>query len=285
MDHAYIDEHDIANRYVMRTLSEAQTAEYEAHFIDCAECLDRVREIEELRGALKHIAVADADARLRSAQVAHAPAVHAVPRRQPLSRWLAGIWMRPAFAAAAVLVAVGAAAYFALAMSTARRDLAASRASAAQLQQQQDEMRASILAMQKRLVEAELKDRVDTVASNARGRSGSVLPVFSLVLVRGAESSSPPNRISLSPSQPWAVLSLELPDTSDFAAYSATLERIGGAEVWSQADLRPTSPGTLAIALSTDMLTAADYRLTLTGRTRAGRDVVAGRYPFRVVSR
>ncbi len=42
MDHRYIDEHSVAERYVAKTLSPEDRAQFEAHLVDCQECTDRV---------------------------------------------------------------------------------------------------------------------------------------------------------------------------------------------------------------------------------------------------
>ena len=42
MDHSYIDQNAIADRYVRRTLPDAERASFEAHLVDCQECADRV---------------------------------------------------------------------------------------------------------------------------------------------------------------------------------------------------------------------------------------------------
>src|SRR5262245_56843260 len=113
MDHDYIDEHDIANRYVMRTLSNAQEAEYEAHFVACADCLAQLRDIQGLRAGLKQVAADDATGARRGA------------RSFPALSWLSG-WPRAALAAAVLLLIVGAS-YLAVALSTTRRELTESR--------------------------------------------------------------------------------------------------------------------------------------------------------------
>ena len=42
MDHRYIDEHSMAERYVNKTLRPQERADFEAHLVDCQECTDRV---------------------------------------------------------------------------------------------------------------------------------------------------------------------------------------------------------------------------------------------------
>jgi anti-sigma factor RsiW len=42
MDHRYIDERSVADRYLDHRLSSRERAEFEAHIVDCQECTDRL---------------------------------------------------------------------------------------------------------------------------------------------------------------------------------------------------------------------------------------------------
>lgn len=42
LDHPYIDEHNIAGRFVSGDLSREELALFERHYVDCPECMDRV---------------------------------------------------------------------------------------------------------------------------------------------------------------------------------------------------------------------------------------------------
>jgi len=42
MEHAYIEEHAVAERYICNTLPEKERAEFEQHLVDCQECMDRL---------------------------------------------------------------------------------------------------------------------------------------------------------------------------------------------------------------------------------------------------
>jgi hypothetical protein len=42
MDHQYIDQHDIAGRYLRKELPPSERDKFQAHMVDCAECSDRV---------------------------------------------------------------------------------------------------------------------------------------------------------------------------------------------------------------------------------------------------
>lgn len=42
MDHRYIDERSVAQRYLDHTLPADERADFEAHLVDCQECTDRL---------------------------------------------------------------------------------------------------------------------------------------------------------------------------------------------------------------------------------------------------
>jgi anti-sigma factor RsiW len=42
MDHGYIDDHSVTERYLDHALTPAERTEYEAHLVDCQECTDRL---------------------------------------------------------------------------------------------------------------------------------------------------------------------------------------------------------------------------------------------------
>ena len=42
MDHRYIDDHSVADRYLAHTLAPPERMDFEAHLVDCQECTDRL---------------------------------------------------------------------------------------------------------------------------------------------------------------------------------------------------------------------------------------------------
>jgi hypothetical protein len=42
MDHRYIDEHSVAERYAANELGSSERSAFEAHLVDCQECTDRL---------------------------------------------------------------------------------------------------------------------------------------------------------------------------------------------------------------------------------------------------
>jgi hypothetical protein len=110
-----------------------------------------------------------------------------------------------------------------------------------------------------------------------------VASVFRLNMTRGGQpgDSEPANRVVLSRSPQWVVLSLDL-DRNDFESYRATLEQSSGQVVWKNESLTPANSHTLSIALPSSVLQQDDYSLLLEGLTRHGSYAHAGHYSFRV---
>lgn len=58
MDHQYIEEHNLADRYLTRNLPPDERARFEEHFVDCPECLDRLALAEMFRESSQETAAA-----------------------------------------------------------------------------------------------------------------------------------------------------------------------------------------------------------------------------------
>jgi anti-sigma factor RsiW len=67
MDHRYIDEHSLADRYLDRALAPAERGEFEAHLVDCQECRDRLllAEMFHARNGLNKLPDAPVPVRIR----------------------------------------------------------------------------------------------------------------------------------------------------------------------------------------------------------------------------
>jgi hypothetical protein len=107
--------------------------------------------------------------------------------------------------------------------------------------------------------------------------------VLALETVRGEEpGAAPANRLTISSSPHWVVLSVDRPDQPDVPNYSAAVEDATGRVIWSDTGIRPTSPDTLALMLPSTLFQNGDYTLTLEEAARGGRRAPAARYRFHV---
>jgi hypothetical protein len=59
MDHTYVEEHQIADRYVMGTLPADEAERFENHYLSCPECLDRLELAESVQRGFKRMAGQD----------------------------------------------------------------------------------------------------------------------------------------------------------------------------------------------------------------------------------
>ncbi len=60
MDHTYLEENQIAERYLMGQLSAAETVRFEEHYLTCEECVDRLEQARRFRRALRAVAAEEA---------------------------------------------------------------------------------------------------------------------------------------------------------------------------------------------------------------------------------
>lgn len=88
MEHSYVAEHDLIDRYVRGGLPPLERTEFEEHFVDCQACLDQLELAKSLREGIKISAAV-------------------TPKRSGWSAWLERLgWWRPAVALAAALVVI-----------------------------------------------------------------------------------------------------------------------------------------------------------------------------------
>jgi hypothetical protein len=108
--------------------------------------------------------------------------------------------------------------------------------------------------------------------------------VFTLTTVRGGVTSAPPNRVILSGSPDWIVLSLELDDPNMQGEFRATLRDGQERERWRDDTLFASTPGTLGIALRATLVLEGDYSVVVDHRpSKTAAWTPAGRFTFRVV--
>lgn len=96
MDHAYIEDQRVAERYLLKDLTDRDRVAFEAHFPDCPECLDRLALAELFRTSGNGKAAV-----VTPAQVVDFETTTSTARRPRLVRWL--LWLG---GAAFVLLAI-----------------------------------------------------------------------------------------------------------------------------------------------------------------------------------
>jgi hypothetical protein len=289
MDHQYIEGHNIPDRYLQKKLSPAERTRFEEHFVDCAECLDRLEMTEDLRGALRTVAADEA----ATARVYARPGPRA---------WLMGLTagrQAALLAAAMLLVATLPSALLIREIGRTRRQADQARLSMAHWQQRYEESQQAA-----RTVEQELKaraqelsqQRLEIKAEGDRERLGRVTeevsrqarllpsaPIFDLNTVRSGTSGQPARatRISIPRSAQWIVLKLEIEPDPELQSYRATL-LASGQQVCRASEVVAVNEA-LAISCDSSLFKPGDYRLILEGLTKQGRYVQGATYSFHVI--
>jgi len=254
MDHAYAEEHGLVDAYLKDRLSEDERSAFEAHYFDCARCLEQLEMAEDFGEGMRQVALEE------------------IAPRLGLLAALARLTRGGRLALAALLLFL---ALFPLGLLKIRDRQHETQLAAARTPEPDPRVER---------LEAELRDlRERATQPSSTGGPQVNVPVFLLAAVRSAEEGREPvNRLPLTAATGSVILTVELA-TVDAPTYCATLQGPNGKEIWRTDGLRPDSRDALTLLLPTSMLPPGDYQLTLEG-TKDGRTFPAGLYPFRVTS-
>ena len=289
MDHSYIDEHEIAERYVLGRLAAQDAQAFEEHYLGCPECLDRLEAVEAMRQGLRQEA---------ARQVAAAAVqLGVLARLSRLARSRSGALL----VSAVLLLALLPSGLLLRRVGELHRELGRSRAELAARQ----EDRGAAAALESRIAQSErARQALEAERAAARqtlederrqrqelGRELEALrqpqantPVVPIGLERSVPGAGgePTVRIQLPSSPGWVVVSLELADPL-YPRYRATLLGPGGRQLWQGTDLRPDAQGTLNLLLPTTLLAPGDAAVRIEGVPDRGRSVPVGDFSFRAV--
>ncbi len=277
MDHTYAEEHDLADAYLAGRLSEEDRDAFEAHYFDCAACLERLETVEGFREGMRQVAAEDvAQAAAARTRLGLLAALAALSLRHRLA--LAGAVLLLAALPSAWLLVRNRALDQQLAMASA-----GSERQRATLEARVHELEQAGAGDRRRMEEEVARERS---AREAAGRPQVNVPLFLLAAVRSGETEGrePVNQIPLSPTAGSVILTAELA-TVDYPAYRASLRAAAGREIWQAQGLHPDSRDTLVLLLPASMLQPGVYRLTVEGAKPDGPWFTVGAYPFRVVRR
>lgn len=292
VDHRYIEEADVSDRYLLGKLPPEEQERFEEHFVDCAECLDRLETTRRFRRALK-IAVAEEAARSRAyVRVGLLAALIGRNRRQRAARLVFTLLVAAALATA----------FFVTTYRRAREESEQAKKATSERERRYEEQQQASSRLEKERQEANVNlteqgrrlepREAPEPQSRPGGKRGVArrtppqipVPVFALSIVRSADpgSSEPANRVAIPRSARSFVLSLELENDTGVRSYRATIAAVERERVvWKRSNLKPHSRETLRIKLPSGLVAAGDYRLTLEGLTPEGNYLPAGTYDFR----
>jgi hypothetical protein len=268
MDHTYIDEQQVIDRYVRGTLPAEEAARFEEHYLYCQHCLDRLDLAESMKRGFQRAAGQDAARVVASRQLAFVA-------------WLARLGRSRQAAALAMALLVAVLLPWGLAVrkiADRERELAQTR-SALEQEGARDvgKLRAELEANQRDLA----RERARASAAEALAKVQGNVRILGLNVERGGPSDVPTSGVHLPSAPGWIVLSLGI-DSPDQAAYQVVLRDVRGREVWRGDDLQVDGES-LNLGLPSTLLAPGDYTLAVEGLTPGRKPVPAGRFVFRVL--
>ncbi len=268
MDHRYIKEHLIADSYLLGRLSEEEEERFEAHFIDCEECLERLERIEDFRRALHQVAAEEMATRSASSGASWFGWLAQLSRPRQVALLVASL----------LLLAALPAALFVPEVRRLRRELAqASLASQLPVQSLNSDPRQPSIGPEKKESPTDEPSRLMPPQINT--------PIFTLSAERSAGRSlaRAVNEITVSSTPALIVFSLELESKLAYKTYRATIFTADGRRLWQESGLQPNRYDALTITFNSTFFSPGSYLLTLAGLTPAGQPVAVVNYPFRVI--
>lgn len=283
MDHTYIDEHQVAERYLQGKLPPEEAAFFQEHSLGCPECLDRLEMAETLQSGLRQIAAQE---------------VAAVTVRAGLLARLAGSRVTPWVTTLLLVAALLPAGLLWRQIDRLEGELSETRSSLerarAEPPRPAPEPDPALDTLRRQLTEErqstarEREDKERLARELQQARSPRInLPVVPLSPERSGEGAAPTHRIVLAPETGWVVLSLELA-TGDFPRYRTVLRSPRNAILWQADGLVPDATGTLHLSLPASLLPEGDLAIEVDGlpdQSQGGRPSAVARFPFRIVHR
>jgi hypothetical protein len=269
MDHTYIDDHQIAERYLMGRLSPEEREAFEEHTMVCAECRERLALTAGLRSGLQQTA---AVAAVRTGILA---GILAEVARLGRSRGMALAFT------VLLLVALLPSGLLLRQVREQQRELARATRPAPPDPRREAELQNARQALADQRLQAEQeKERLRDELSRAL-RPQANTPILTLAPERSAAGPRPPTqRIELPRGPGWIVLALDL-EAAEYPRYQVRLRGPGGALLWQGDGFEPDPQGTLTLSLPAGLLQPGDLRVEVDGLPADGKPVRAARFAFR----
>jgi type II secretory pathway pseudopilin PulG len=289
MDHQYIEEHHIADLYVMEKLSAQDRDQFEAHYFDCETCAHRVEVMERFRRGL-HGLSAEEIGRLRASDGDGGVGWRAWFRwRQPVVIGLAAL----------LLLTVLPGIFLFRELERTRRELEQAEAASAQWQRQYEIEQQAARAWEEKLREAEhalaqLRAPSPPAAQTPRTERPDLTaarqpqintPIFDLASVRsaGPDATGVSTEIALTPSTESFLLTLGLETEQKYETYRATIRTLKNRLVWRDSGLQPNEHQELTISFPSGFFEAGEYVLALEGLMSGDRPTPVANCSFRII--
>jgi putative zinc finger protein len=292
MDHKYIEEVDLVDRYLTGRLTADETAQFEEHFVSCSKCAEELWTTEDFIEGLRR-----------------EPSYRSAVRRSlgPGGRWTPSLAILPgwvSFATAVLLIVTFAGAvtfFYRLRLSRIEADQAKSEVSKQEQRLEEERQAASLAESKHKETERELTEQLtqlqaqlqnernqestNSVTQNGASQRPKVnLAILALRAPRAGETpSGSANEIVLSPTDSSFFLSIGLEGKPAYKEYRITILNDQNRLVCNGRGLRPDRYNSLTAEFNSKTFGDGGYLLTLEGVSADGRANVVGDYPFRVL--
>jgi hypothetical protein len=233
MEHLYIEEHNIAERYLLGKLSVQEHSRFEEHLKNCAECVNLLEVIDGLRTGVQMVAAKEVCRRRAYVEVG------LLARAARLSRATQAVLL------ICVILLIAAPI---LEWIRARGELVKTTQAVAEWRRKYEERDQAAHNLMK---EAQARDQLaDRPESKRVDRSPppneaekvappqAAVPVFALSVMRGGASdlTQPVNQIKLSSKSKFIILLLELGPDPGIRSYRAAISTSGGRNIGERVD-------------------------------------------------
>jgi len=275
MDHAYIEEHGLIERYHRGLLDPEEETRFEEHYFSCPQCMEQ---LELARGFQRGLQAATAEDAARAVLGAG------------LFAWLARRG-RLAQLGLTLAVLLAAAALPALWLLGENRELRQARQEQTEQQRQIETARRDAearLAASERQRQEDRRDLEQRLAQ-AQRPSGpapeAARPLVPTLLLLTALRDEPGEPTATFAGNAPVTLAVDAGSDSSFASYRMTVTGAGGRTLFRQEGLRPNALEVLMVSFPAGFFPPGDYRLTVEGLRPGAPPADLGSHPFRVAGR
>jgi hypothetical protein len=292
MNHDYIEQYDLVDRYLRGRLPSEEGEQFEEHLIDCPQCIDRLKTTRDFKQGLRVLMVQ---------QVSNEDDQSAKGLRWLFPERVS--WKSLAFAACCLLaVAIIGSTLLAGRVMSLGREAGQAKNTSSEWQRRYEEQQQAILSSEEQRqekerslsghitqLEAELENERKQSAENAgtlqgRMQPGINLPIFPLISVRG-NSQNPAaeiNEIKLPRSPVNFFMSVSLEGETQYKTYRISI-LTGRQPFWRRGGYKPDRSNSLTIGFNSSFFRPADYELIVEGVLPDQDSSTIGNYPFRII--
>jgi len=275
MDHKYISDLDVVERYLLGRLAAEEIADFEDHFVDCTDCLEQLQTTKSFIEGLRIVATTQV---IETHQ----------PRSRSFASWFRSISFRRSFALVASLLILGLLfASFVLSNEARRwRNEAENAKNAAIELDRRDQETERDLTNKLDQLQADIekeKDNQNAHSFSTLSQPAINLPILALESTRGTDSASTlKNQVNLRSSDEIFVLSLALEAEQSKSGYRITVRGIDNKPIWKRSGLRPDRYHSLTVVFPSTFFRSGNYQVTVEKGDGSEHQIV-GEYSFRVV--